>query len=311
MERQHSQSAYLLIHNQIRTSVDRHLSFNHLQDRLYDLPMQFANPQPRPWQAIEWQAIHPQQIMGMDVQVFLSILAGAIDTEAPIRQYSQTSRQYLESLHPQMARFVGGTIDAAGVLLEPGLWEKEERQHTPALVKVYAQLTGKRIAATPRTTRPYQTSGNPHLELYRHGLHRIATEYGATCLYLWLMVHTTGALHSVLAELMRDEINHMTKFWGFGIWAFPDSSVTQVGLTMLQTTKGRLTYSHDRSSLMGTLHRMTTVLNWQAWSWTNRATFAFTCLYVLQRLWTWGQRLAPDELQALFGTPNSHEGTTR
>ncbi len=59
-----------------------------------------------------------------------------MDTEAPIRGYTQTSRQYLEKLHPQMARFVGGTVGKNGELLELGLWEKEERQHTPALIKI-------------------------------------------------------------------------------------------------------------------------------------------------------------------------------
>lgn len=299
------------IQQQIHFLVNQYLSFDHLDDRLQDLPVQFEQPQPRPWQPIEWQAIDQQQIVGMDVDVFLAVLVGAIDTEAPIRQYTQTSRQYLQALHPQMARFVGGVVDEAGMLLEPGLWEKEERQHTPALLKVYAQLTGEKITVNPRTARPYCPSGHPRLDLYRHGLHRIATEYGATCLYLWLLAHSTGPLHTVLAELTRDEINHMTKFWGFGLWAFPDSSLAQIGLTLLQTTRGRLTYQDDRSSLIGTLHRMTTVLNWQSWSWHNRATFTFTCLHILRRLWIWSSRLNAEQLQALFGPAclNSHEGT--
>ena len=232
--------------------------------------------------------------------MFLAILVGAINTEAPIRQYTQTSRQYLETLHPQLARFVGGTIAADGSLLEPGLWEKEERQHTPALLKVYAQLTGEKITPTPHEARLYQPSGDPRNDLYRHGLHRIATEYGATCLYLWLMAHTTGALRIVLEELTQDEINHMTKFWGFGIWAYPESPL-QLCRTLLQTPKKQPTDSRDRSSLIGTLHRMTGVLNWQDWSWTNRATFAFTCTYTLKHLWGWSRSLTPDYLEGLFG----------
>lgn len=278
--------------------IDRYLSYEKLCDRLQDLPLQFANPQPRPWKQIDWQAINKHQIIGINLDVFLSIIVGAMDTEAPIRGYTQTSRQYLE-LHPQLARFVGGTV-ADGNLIELGLWEKEERQHTPALIKIYSQLTGEKITPTPHNAREYQSSGDPHADLYRHGLHRVATEYGATCLYLWLMAHTTGQLQAVLEELVLDEINHMTKFWGFGVWAYPESSIGAIARTLFQAMKLRLTYSTSCSSLIGTLQRMTQVLNWQSWSLTNKATFAFTCIYTLQRLWSWSNRLKPEYLQALF-----------
>nr|ADO19036.1 hypothetical protein Nfla_2902 [Nostoc flagelliforme str. Sunitezuoqi] len=173
--------------------------------------------------------------LGLDAEVFLSILIGAMDTEAPIRGYTQTSRQYLEKLHPQMARFVGGTVGENGELLELGLWEKEERQHTPALIKIYTQLTGEKITPKLRTVRGYLPTDDAYEDLYRHGLHRIATEYGATCLYIWLMAHTTGALQDVLEELAQDEINHMTKFWGFGVWAFPDTGLMRIGRTLIKT----------------------------------------------------------------------------
>jgi hypothetical protein len=292
---------YFQIQRQLNFLVNRHLSLDHLDDRLRDLPVQFENPQPRPWKPMHWQDIDCQQVVGIDLEVFLAILVGAIDTEAPIRQYTQTSRQYLEKLHPQLARFVGGVVAEDHSLLEPGLWEKEERQHTPALIKVYSQLAGERVMPTSRAVRVYRPSDNPYVDLYRHGLHRVATEYGATCLYLWLMAHTTGPLQAVLAELAQDEINHMTKFWGFGVWAFPESSLPQICLTLLRSAKGRFTYRHDRSSLIGTLHRMTHVLNWQSWSWTNRATFAYTCMLILRRLWTWSSRLKREDLQELFG----------
>jgi hypothetical protein len=285
----------------LKSLIDEYLSFEHLSDRLEDLPLQFANPQPRPWKPINWQAIDRSQIYGINPEVFLSILQGAIDTEAPIRGYTQTSRQYLQNLHPQLARFVGGTVDTNGTLLEPGLWEKEERQHTPALMKIYAQLTDKKITPTLREVREYQPGNNPHTDLYRHGLHRVATEYGATCLYLWLMAHSTGQLHAVLEELALDEINHMTKFWGFGVWAYPETSLKQIGMTLLQTMKGRVKYSRDRSSLIGTLNRMTEILAWKSWSLTNKATFAFTCTYTLYRLWGWHSSLKKNYLEELFG----------
>lgn len=291
------------IASRIKFLVERYLSLEHLSDRLEDLTSQFAHPQPRPWQPIDWQAIDPSQIVGINFEVFLAILVGAINTEAPIRGYTQTSRQYLRHLHPQLADFVGGVVADEGTMIEPGLWEKEERQHSPALMKVYTCLSGQKITASPHAVRGYRPSSDPHSDLYRHGLHRVATEYGASCLYLWLMAHTTGALQAVLAELAVDEINHMTKFWGFGVWAFPESSLIQIGMTLLQSMKGRLAYRGDRSSLIGTLQRMTQVLSWNSWSWTNRVTFAFTCTCVLHRLWRWNRGLTPAYLQSLFGAP--------
>jgi hypothetical protein len=299
------QPNYLQLQHRITVLIDCYLSLEHLSDRLTDLPLQFAHPQTRPWKPIPWQAIDRSQIIGIQPGVFLEILQGAIDTEAPIRGYTQTSRRYLEHLHPQLACFVGGTLTPDGSLLEPGLWEKEERQHTPALVKLYTHLSGEKINPNPHVFRPYQPSDNPYADLYRHGLHRVATEYGATCLYLWLMAHTTGPLQAVLEELTLDEINHMTKFWGFGVWAYPDTSLLKVCQTLLQTMNGRIRYRRDRSSLIGTLHRMINVLSWHSWSWTNRATFLYTCFHTLSRLNHWHHSLTREYLETLFGKQGS------
>ncbi|MDZ8025726.1 MAG: ferritin-like domain-containing protein [Nostoc sp. DedQUE11] len=285
----------------IRLLIDRYVAAEKLHERLQDLPIQFANPQPRPWKLIDWQTINRNQIIGIEPEVFLSILIGAMDTEAPIRGYTQTSRQYLEKLHPQMAHFVGGTVSEDNNLIELGLWEKEERQHTPALIKVYTQLTGKKITAKHRTVRGYLPTNDPYEDLYRHGLHRIATEYGATCLYLWLMAHTTGALHDVLEELAQDEINHMTKFWGFGVWAFPDTGLMRIGRTLIKTRS----QNYQRNNLIRTLRRMMATLNWNAWSLTNKTTLLFTFTYTMHRLWTWNNTLTPKYLQTLFETPQS------
>ncbi|NEQ28817.1 MAG: ferritin-like domain-containing protein [Microcoleus sp. SIO2G3] len=290
----------------LKELLNHYFSTVHLNDRLQDLPHQFHHPQPRPWKPIDWQAIAIDQIVGIEPEVFLAILRGAIDTEAPIRGYTQTSRQYLESIDPRMARFVGGVVAADGTLLEPGLWEKEERQHTPALLKIYTQLTQQKVIPQPHPVRPYQSSVDPINALYRHGLHRVATEYGAACLYLWLMAHTTGSLQAVLDELVLDEINHMAKFWGFGVWAYPNSSLTRISWTLLRTMKGRMSYQRDRSSLVGTLDRMTTVLGWQTWSVTNRWTFALTCLHALRLLNRWNRNLSQAFLQDLLGKSPCH-----
>jgi hypothetical protein len=277
--------SFFSIQHRIRSLINNYLAADKLHERLQDLPRQFKNPQPRSWKIINWQEINREQIIGIDVEIFLSIIKGSLDTEAPIRGYTQTSRKYLEQLHPEMARFVGGTINQKEELIDIGLWEKEERQHTPALLKVYQQLTGEKINPTYRTVRGYLPTDNPSDDLYRHGLHRIATEYGATCLYIWLMAHTTGALQEVLEQLAIDEINHMTKFWGFGVWAYPDTSIIQVIQTFFKTRH----QSYTRNNLIRTLQRMMGTLQWQNWSFSNKVSLVFTFALVLYRLWIWNK----------------------
>ena len=64
--------------------IDDYLNFDKLCDRLKNLPIQWQNPQPRQWQKNNWQNIKPEEIIGIQLEVFLSIIKGALDTEAPI-----------------------------------------------------------------------------------------------------------------------------------------------------------------------------------------------------------------------------------
>lgn len=278
--------------------IHNYLSVNILDDRLQDLSQQFQHPQPRPWQPIAWDKIDPDQIRGIDPLIFLAILAGSIDTEAPIRGYTQTSRQYLAPLYPLMARFVGGTVNEQGEVIELGLWEKEERQHSPALQRLYTQLSGLKLMMMPHDPRPYDPTDNPHQDLFEHGLHRVATEYGATCLYLWLMAHSIGPLHNALAELLIDEINHMSKFWGFGCWIYPKTSSLTVLRTLLWPRQKNAKQKRSRFSC--TLKRMMQVLHWDAWSLPNKITLLWTFLHVFCHLWRWSRSLNLDQLNCWF-----------
>ena len=207
--------------DRIRQLVQHFVAPPQLQVHLEDLPRQFAHPRPRPWSPIAWPTIAPSQVKGLSLATYCRVLVGSINTEAPIHGYTQASRQYLQRFHPEMAAFVGGQVDATGQSPALGLWELEEKRHTPALVALHLRLAGHKPELHPHRARPYTPGGDPRADLFRHGLHRIATEYGATCLYLWIMAHSHGPLGEVLAELTRDEVNHMTKFWGFGRWAYP------------------------------------------------------------------------------------------
>lgn len=286
---------------QIPNLVSIFLSEGQLGDRLRDLPQQFERPQPRAWQRIDWRQVRPCQVKGIEFELFIALLEGITDTEAPIRDYTQASRQYLEPIHPPMAKFVGGRLDATGQLVEIGLWEKEEKRHSPALRRLYRQIAGIDYRPSPHEARPYRAEVDPARDLYFHGFHRIATEYGATCLYLWLMAHCDGSLRTVFSELARDEINHLAKFLGFGLWAYPDTPWQRCLLSLLKGADIRLLYRRDRRSLLGTIRRMTGELHWSRWSGANRSTFSLTCLLVLYRLWQWSRTLTRSQLNALLG----------
>jgi hypothetical protein len=278
--------------------INIYLDRTQLDNLLQELPRQFEQPQPRKWARIDWQSINNEQIIDIEPQLFLAILKGSIDTEAPIRDYTQTSRQYLDAVHPQMATYVGGSIDDTGNTRSKGLWELEERRHAPALMAIYHQLSGSRIQPQPKQARTYQPTDCPDADLYRHGLHRIATEYGATCLYLWLMGHSTGILRQVLGELVRDEVNHLIKFWGFGIWLYPYPK----GHRFIHGCRQMLPHRSSGNNLLKTYHQMMSVMHWNEWKLQQRYSIVMTFYQVMQQLLAWHHSLTPADLDRLFGT---------
>jgi hypothetical protein len=293
----------------IQDLINTYLSQTYLNDRLQELPQQFNHPQPRKWARIDWQSIDCDAIVGIESKLFLAIIKGAIDTEAPIRDYTHTSRQYLDPIHPLMAKFVGGTVDQIGNLQlsdraatpMKGIWELEERRHAPALIAIYQRLSGEKIKPNAKTARLYQPTNSPDDDLYRHGLHRISTEYGATCLYLWLMGHSTGILRQILGEMVEDEINHLIKFWGFGIWLYPDPK----GSRFIHGCRQLLPRQSSGSNLLKTYHRMMSVLHWQDWTLQHRWQLVSTFYLVMKRLLVWHHSLTSANLEQIFGTsPN-------
>ena len=299
----------------IKRLIQHYLSVDYLGDRLADLPTQIDHPTARPWPVIDWKGITTDHIIGLSPDTFLQIILGIINTELPIRGYSQTSRQYLESVHSGLAYFVGGKVDETGALLEKGLWEREEERHGPALIKVYRQLSGTRPPLNPHDPRAYTPSTEQFDDLYRHGMHRVATEYSATCLYIWLMAHTTGPLQHVFLELVKDEINHMTKFWGFGIWLFPDEHrgamvrrviasqilslfpcLSRKPPAFVNPEEGGEVDMSFMARMLHTLGRMKGELAWSQWSWQQQWEFFYTFVRAIVRLNTWSQYTNPSLL---------------
>jgi hypothetical protein len=274
--------------NEINGLLAEYLSADRLNECLADLPRQFGRQKIRPWSKIDWRKIDASQVVDLDLDVFLTIVRGALDTEAPISEYTNTSRQYLAPIHPQMAEFVGG--DGKNL----GLWELEEKRHTPALRQIYRRLSGVNILPQSREVSSYEPTADAADDLFRHGLHRIGTECGATCLYLWLMAHTRGELRAVLGEILIDEINHTAKFWGFGLWLFGNEKSWR-SLPILFLNRNR-----NSRGLPATIKRTLSVLGWSRWTVAQKLSAIYTGIAAMLIFLHWQATLTEDLLQNLL-----------
>ncbi len=288
----HVSPNYLKTRARINYLIQRYLSLNILTERLLDLPQQFENPQQRPWQKIHWQAINNSQIIGIEPQLFLQIIASAVEIETPIRSYSQESRAYLQKVHPQLARFMGGISDENGKIIEVGIWEKEERQHAPVFSKIYQQLTGEKLYVKPNTVIGYQPTGNVRVEVYNHGLGRISTEWSAVSTYLWLMSHSTGSLQMAIAEPLQDEVNHLAKFWGITRWGFNDSIFQQVIDSISRLI--RLLNHHQEERSFGQ-----NLLNFSHLKYGIE--IGYSLMRVMMQMCRWNYHIKTDALNQVFG----------
>jgi len=283
---------YLQTRSRINYLIEHYCSLHTLSEQLYDLPSQFETPHQRAWQRINWNAIVPDQIIGIDRKLFLSVLVGAVEIETPIRAYSEESWHYFQGVHPQMANFMGGVRDANSEVVEVSIWEKEERQHAPVFSKIYQQLSGETLQPKPNSVQEFHPTANAIAEVYMHTVNRISTEWSAVSVYLWLMAHSTGELQNAIAQPLQDEIGHLAKFWGFSCWAFNDSFMNKIGNATGQLLSLLNHHRHERSNSDEILQ-------------TNGLIYAvelgFTFTRVLAQLHQWHRNLKADHLQLLFG----------
>lgn len=279
--------------------VDRYLSPAILSDRLADLPEQFVEPHQRPWERCDWQGISVEQIVGVDPALFVSLIAASAEVEAPIRAYAEISRDYLESIHPAMTRFISGSYDASGKLVEVGVWEKEERQHAPIFCQLYRRLMGEKLEPRVNSVAMLPAAGDRTRELYRHAIRRITTEWSAVAVYLWLMAHSTGALQQAIAQPLQDEVNHLAKFWGMARWGFADSPLDRLTNMVAQV-------AHMFDHHQGERDASGTIL--QLGNLRYGAELTYTFARVLLQIQNWDAHLQPDLLVALFGPRPQSQG---
>jgi hypothetical protein len=287
---------YLQMRSRINHLIGRYMDCDRLSGHLADLPLQFTQPHTRHWEPIDWQGISTAQIIGINPQIFTQLLASATEIEIPIRGYSEESWHYLQSLHPQMAEFMGGSRHPDGSIQSLGVWEKEERQHAPALSKIYQQLTGDRLCPKPSHVTGYCPTNDALAATKQHVVTRISTEWGAAAVYLWLMAHSTGALQQAIAQPFQDEVNHLAKFWGFGRWAFGASygqqlqGSTQSLLALTRHHQGNRTYGGDLVNRSRSAEEL-----------GHTIELAFALMRVMVRIRTWNSELSGTYLRHLFG----------
>ena len=288
--------SYLQIRARINHLINHYMHVDRLSDHLSDLATQFSQPHTRHWEPIDWQAINPTQIIGVKAKIFTLVLSDATEIEAPIREYSRESWQYLQTLHPEMAHFVGGSRHDDGSLQMPGIWEKEERQHAPAFSKIYHQLTGEKLQPKPNSVTGYSPTEASWEAVQDHLISRISTEWGASAVYLWLMAHSTGALQQAIAQPFQDEVNHLAKFWGFSQWTFGASYGEQLqGATrnLLSLAKHHQEERTHGNELLHSGHSTKEL--------AHAIELTFSLMRVMVRLRKWNLELSLSYLRHLFG----------
>jgi hypothetical protein len=72
------------------------------------------------------------------------------------------------------------------------------------------------------------------------------------------MSPTTDTLQQILGELLEDEINHLTKFWGMGMWLYSNSAKQLIKhlLSEIHTILPVSYESKRRSGIKSTFERM-------------------------------------------------------
>ena len=120
------------------------------------------------------------------------------------------------------------------------------------------------------------------------------------------MFHTTGTLQQVLGELLKDEINHLTKCWGMGMWLYPNGTEQLIGylINEIHTILPVSYESQRRSTIKFTFECMMLVLNWQYRSVLSRSELIYTFIWILKRMWYWSSQLTPKYLHSSCASPS-------
>ncbi len=105
-------------------------------------------------------------------------------------------------------------------------------------------------------------------------------------------------------QLLKDEINYMTKFWAVGLWLYPNANSQLIGDIFSQIAS-LLQPADENSNLVATFRLLMSVLDWQSWSSLCKIESIYTFVWILQRMSQWSSSLTKSE-----EAPSFHGGVS-
>jgi hypothetical protein len=168
----------------------------------------------RPWQKAQLRAIEPRDVVGLAMWEMALMLNMAMEDEEPILEYTQQSGEGFRFLLPALGRFMGKSEEQARYTAEhnvawcEGPWCAEERRHSNTLARIIERLM-KVPPARDNPNKPMIVTADEEAAV-RHLISRQTSEWNASSSYVIMAAHAVGELHTLIRNLARDEIKHLS-----------------------------------------------------------------------------------------------------
>ena len=167
----------------------------------------------RTWQKAAFNAIRPNDVIGMPAPEFALMLHVAMEIEEPIVAYSRQAGEGFRLLLPALSRFMGKSQDEARHADEHGeawcesVWCAEERRHASTFARLIERITGKApLRDNPNDPMAAVATESEALKLL---VGRQSSEWNASSVYVVMAAHAKGELLTVIRNVARDEIKHL------------------------------------------------------------------------------------------------------
>jgi hypothetical protein len=168
----------------------------------------------RTWRKVSFGAIGPGDVVGMPARELALMMHVAMEIEDPIHDYSDQNGEGFRMLLPTLGRFTGRNEEQARYAADHGLawcespWCAEERRHANTFARIIERLAGM-APARDNPNDPMAVTSNEE-DAVRLIIGRQSSEWNASSVYVVMAAHATGDLHTLIRNMARDEIKHLT-----------------------------------------------------------------------------------------------------
>ena len=168
----------------------------------------------RPWRKAALGTIGPRDVVGMPARELALMMHVAMEIEDPIHDYSDQNGEGFRMLLPTLGRFTGRNEEQARYAADHGLawcespWCTEERRHANAFARMIERLVSM-TPARDNPNDPMAVTSNEE-DAVRLIVGRQGSEWNAASVYVVMAAHATGDLHTLIRNMARDEIKHLT-----------------------------------------------------------------------------------------------------